>query len=707
MAYKAPALVIDIPEGSSQAFIPGTSDIIALVKSGNRKALNRTVICYDNDGHPVALFGQDTWNCRPYAHTKESRVSKNRLRFAYLNSCPGLQLEAKIIVYGWLFHRSSTRSRPAKFSSIESRCNTPLNEIFSFLAENNHDSIVALNQTGVWQSFLAWVQSKDWSHNSVGHVFRTLRFIAKNACWHNIRLILPEFKVDDLAGRLCHNERRTHQQILALPQSVADTLYGEAIRFVELAWPHRLALEETERQLQENYLQAKSIVDAYLAEGRFPALVNPEGEITDKHRYSLTIKSFLRERVQDTIHSCLGPSGLLPGEKADGDWLKKFRGQLLTSCFICCAAFSGMRLSELFELTKDSFHTEVIGGETFFLLKGRTFKFGEKQETWVTSPITEKAIQLATSLTRLARCQLEDAAKWSAGISEKEHYLNLSRSLWLSQTYRSRLPVLIIRWNARLQAFAKQVSATIDNDTLRECITLNPNSRLRTEKLQNSNTNWPMTTHMFRRTLAVFAVKNNLGSAIAIKQQFGHLRLKMSEWYCEGGIASRMNNVLIDTELQDLIDRERLDNNTRLYYDWFNGIAPLSGTHGKAIVAMRQDLPVVYRSWESIWQLLSTGRLTLHGTLHGYCKNGYDCSMDGVVNPAFCVNCRGGGSIIDAENAAWWKRKHAQLIVWLAENPTFSPQEYAHCITQIRAAENVMQDFDLPFQRYEGKGEQR
>lgn len=81
--------------------------------------------------------------------------------------------------------------------------------------------------------------------------------------------------------------------------------------------------------------------------------------------------------------------------------------------------------------------------------------------------------------------------------------------------------------------------------------------------------------------------------------------------------------------------------------------------------------------------------------------------MDGVVNPAFCVNCRGGGSIIDAENAAWWKRKHAQLIVWLAENPTFSPQEYAHCITQIRAAENVMQDFDLPFQRYEGKGEQR
>ena len=40
-------------------------------------------------------------------------------------------------------------------------------------------------------------------------------------------------------------------------------------------------------------------------------------------------------------------------------------------------------------------------------------------------------------------------------------------------------------------------------------------------------------------------------------------------------------------------------------------------------------------------------------------------------------------------------------------NPTFSPQEYAHCITQIRAAENVMQDFDLSFQCYEGKGEQR
>lgn len=75
MAYKVPPLAIEIPEGSSQAFIPGTSDIIALVKSGNRNALNRTVICYDNDGHPVALFGQDTWNCRPYAHTKGKRTA--------------------------------------------------------------------------------------------------------------------------------------------------------------------------------------------------------------------------------------------------------------------------------------------------------------------------------------------------------------------------------------------------------------------------------------------------------------------------------------------------------------------------------------------------------------------------------------------------------------------------------------------------------
>uniref|UniRef100_UPI003CFA88F5 hypothetical protein n=1 Tax=Enterobacter cloacae complex sp. 280C5 TaxID=3395861 RepID=UPI003CFA88F5 len=65
-------------------------------------------------------------------------------------------------------------------------------------------------------------------------------------------------------------------------------------------------------------------------------------------------------------------------------------------------------------------------------------------------------------------------------------------------------------------------------------------------------------------------------------------------------------------------------------------------------------------------------------------ENGYDCDMDGVVNPAFCVDCRSGGSIIDTDKAMWWQQRHNALIMYLQQQTDLSISEYAHCITQMQ-----------------------
>ena len=75
--------------------------------------------------------------------------------------------------------------------------------------------------------------------------------------------------------------------------------------------------------------------------------------------------------------------------------------------------------------------------------------------------------------------------------------------------------------------------------------------------------------------------------------------------------------------------------------------------------------------------------------------------MDGVVNPAFCVDCRSGGSIIDTDKAMWWQQRHNALIMYLQQQTDLSISEYAHCITQIRAAERVMQDHGIGYDTYE------
>lgn len=116
---------------------------------------------------------------------------------------------------------------------------------------------------------------------------------------------------------------------------------------------------------------------------------------------------------------------------------------------------------------------------------------------------------------------------------------------------------------------------------------------------------------------------------------------------------------------------------------------------------MRGDVPTIYSSWDVIYKAVKDGKLTLHGTTHSYCKNGYNCDMDGVVMPQFCVDCGSGSSIIDEEQARWWQKKHNSLVAYMESDEDISVSERSHYITQVRAAEIVMADFELPFTPFE------
>ncbi|MBF4297034.1 hypothetical protein EAY24_27710, partial [Vibrio anguillarum] len=108
---------------------------------------------------------------------------------------------------------------------------------------------------------------------------------------------------------------------------------------------------------------------------------------------------------------------------------------------------------------------------------------------------------------------------------------------------------------------------------------------------------------------------------------------------------------------------------------------------GQAIMKMRGDVPTIYSSWDVIYRAVKKGKLTLHGTSHSYCKNGYNCDMDGVLMPQFCVDCGSGSSIIDEQQAKWWQRKHRSLTTYMAYGDDISVTDRSHYITQIRAAE--------------------
>lgn len=174
----------------------------------------------------------------------------------------------------------------------------------------------------------------------------------------------------------------------------------------------------------------------------------------------------------------------------------------------------------------------------------------------------------------------------------------------------------------------------------------------------------------------------------------------MTEWYINGGRLASLKSLKIDSELQAALNNASDEHTANKIFNLVHSEQTLSGVHGKAIVKMRDDIPYIYSSWDVIYTAVKNKTLTLHGTAHSYCKNGYNCDMDGIVNPAFCVDCTSGSSIIDEEQAKWWQKKHEQVTNYLKHEHDVSPTEYSHFITQIRAAEIVLKDFSIPFTPY-------
>lgn len=668
---------------------PDPDDVISLYRNDDREKLDKIVVCRNESDNVTAYFGDLSWNIAPLLRTKNR--THDKINFTSFQAHHRLLYEFRLFCYGWLYLRNKRYSTPTKASTVITRA-SGLKTSYQFLAENNLESLVRLSEPDIWQRYLCFLEAGHKSAGTLVHILCAFQQAQRLYPWMKIDDPGREFSPTELSQKLCRAGAASREQTLVIPEQIADKILHRAVDFVETAWCYREALGKTEYNLQENYYAGENIVRDKIRTGQWKWLTHEGSPGRGRHNRVKEIFTHTPHLAADIIAGQLSDYPYYaPGN--DGSWWHQHRANLMASCFICCAAFSGMRESELFELTSESYYSAEYDGKLFHFLKGKTHKLGEKRTEWVVAPVVEKAVALACALTAHLRRYLHQHAS-----TPQEHHW--ADCLWLSQGQRSSLPKRISSWRLRLSNFARNAGVVITEKDYEECLRSNPNSLNRIKRFVQVGGPWLLTPHQFRRTLAWFAIKNRLGNAVAIKQQFKHLYLQMSEWYCEGGLPSRLDKVESDTELQHMIDTIHDEQVATRYWSWFHGSSVLSGSHGKEIVKMRSDLPVLFGSWESVYQLVRSKKLTLHGTLHGYCKNGYDCDMGGVVNPAFCVNCGTHGSIIDEEQAVWWQKKHTALTHYLKANQNVSVAVITHCLTQIRAAEQVMNDFSIPYDRW-------
>ncbi|MEZ8819227.1 hypothetical protein AB4304_00020 [Vibrio breoganii] len=653
-------------------------DIVKLYHEQQFDELDKVIVCKDKNGNVTATFGQNNWDC--FAFSRKKR--KNNLNFSQLDDAPELQRELKLFTFGWLFNLSIKGKKPLKFSSVEARL-SKLKGVYLFLLQENLNSLNALSSPRVQQKFNNYLISISYSQNHLEKVFNAINATIDNAGWHKVVLGINPIKSNKEARLLSSRE---NQQTLVIPERLCHAIYGKAITLIEEALPHAQLIADTENALQYNYLEGKRIVESRIETGSVYTFIKADKSI-DRHRFASVITDNQPHRPNELIAKLADKLPNIPLKNASE--FKLYLGQIITASYIVCGGFSGMRESELDKLTPSSYYQDSLSGRVHHMLQSHTFKLGEKRETWVTAAISKTAIDLMSILTE----------KWRNDAKYPEE--KYSNSLWVNQSHRSQPPKFTTQWNLRLKRFCKQFSFIVTKEDYQECLESNPRSLQKVEKMVVIGQPWQLTTHQFRRTLAFYCIKNRLSTLVALKQQFKHLYLSMTEWYTNGGKLASLRDLTVDEKIQQALDGINAEMTTNKIFKQWHSDETLSGSHGRAIMKMRGDVPTIYSSWDVIYKAVREGKLTLHGSLHSYCKSGYDCDMDGVITPQFCVDCNSGSSIIDEQQAKWWQKKHHSLTSYMTSGEDISVSERSHYITQVRAAEKVMADFDMPFTPFE------
>lgn len=664
----------DFPEVHKVQF----ADIITLYHEGRFEELDATVICKNSRGDVTATFGESVWDCLPFSRKKEG----NNLNFSNFDTTTELQRELKILTFGWLFNTTPKKKKALSFSGLRSRLEG-MKIIYAFLMQESQVSLISLSSAPLRIKLDNFLQEQNYSQSTLEKIFVAINGAIVDSGWHNIPLGIAPIKSKKEAKRLSD---KGYQQTLVIPERLSHNIYGKAIALIEEALPHAKLLADIENALQDNYIAGQKILNSKIQQGCTYTFMNSDGSI-DNQKYRTAINQNQPHDPRYLIHPMAEKLPNIPLN--NGKEFRRYLGQLITASYIVCGGFSGMRDSELDKLTPNSYYKDTLSGRVHHMLQSHTFKLGEKRETWVTAASAKTAIDLMAILTK----------RWRSEATYPDD--KYADSLWVNQGARSKPPKLITDWNDRLKRFCTQFSFIVTEEDYKECLASNPRSLDKVKRAVIIGKPWPMGTHQFRRTLAFYCVKNRLGTLVALKQQFKHLYLSMTEWYTNGGKLASLHDLKVDTQIQQALEEINAETTANKIFKQWHSDETLSGTHGKAIMKMRGDVPTIYSSWDIIYKAVKEGKLTLHGTTHSYCKNGYNCNMDGVVMPQFCVDCGSGSSIIDEQQAEWWQKKHSSLVAYMESGEEVSASERSHYITQVRAAELVMADFNMPFTPFE------
>jgi site-specific recombinase XerD len=532
----------------------------------SRVSNDEYVITLDAYGKPLSYKYSDKWD------------------FSYIRSFSPKSVKSLNFVTTPMSYRSIIQD--TLFQLYEKKKSVSIGTLQGYLTGLNRVSMclgganwAALNNDECYRTFKVKVKEKKWSFSSVERLSITINQLydlgLTTRLIKNIKQFCNEHKCKD----------KKEKQAIALPEIFASKLFGKAVEIVEKYHPYRY-------EISKGYSEYYAAYDEWKNErGSNKGFSNSIGKRINK-RFNI-------------------PDFRFDGQACDGT-------DIQMACILVMLGFSGVRLGEGLTFNPDSYHEKEYKSFIVPLISGGISKTESggvlKPETWVTHPIVKYALELSYEMTQYAREYYKDKFK------DNPSELTKSDSAFI------KLDIAHVKNNVAAAALARDLKKFIKthcikmtNEDLKEFELLNPERK--SDVIDNELPK--LSAHDFRRTFAVFLVRNKLGDLMALKHQYKHLNVLMTQWYTNNSELARSLDISMDIELQELIYESNVSVTTDALFEIYNS-ETLSGKEGERIMSERNKnvyKGTIYITREEVERQVRTGTASVVEHPTGYCFN--------------------------------------------------------------------------------------
>lgn len=374
--------------------------------------------------------------------------------------------------------------------------------------------------------------------------------------------------------------------------------------------------------------------------------------------------------------------------------LSEFK-DVLAKIDACCRfliqANSGMRTDELHRMHPIyGLQTTTIKGQKIYLLTTRQSKIKKGSNTvndvYVTTTMGAKAYQLLNALHGPLREQFT---------SDENKFFGGFRS-FLKREPQQKDADNINKWVSNT---LDEHEYTLDFEDLRQLDLSNPD---RTTNLTIGE-KYRFNVHQLRRSLAFYLIGYELLTYPMLKQQFSHYSLAMTRWYARNASSFAKMHREIENERAEqralIMARiySRIANNERLGGGKTKAVMDNLAKNGKSYYEKGDGDRVFSKAY---WkQMIMSGQAHMHAIAPNmYCTNS-NCSLRISVDLSQCVGC--GFDFFEFATYAEQIRMEMMRDLLLAEElDELSVSLATRCVVQIRAAEQIMTDMNVEFEKF-------